>query len=94
MATIRGAEALELKKEIGSLEVGKRADIILIDLKKPNLVPSHDLYAGLVYSAHGCDVDSVIVDGEVVMENREVKTLDEEEVMEKAQDAAFSLLER
>ncbi|MDH5448509.1 MAG: amidohydrolase [Candidatus Bathyarchaeota archaeon] len=94
MATIRGAEALGLEKEIGSLEVGKRADVILVDLKKPNLTPLHDLCASLVYSAHGCDVDSVIVDGEVVMENREVKILDEEEVMEKAQDAAFSLLYR
>jgi len=94
MATIRGAEALGLEEKVGSLEVGKRADIILIDLKKPNLVPLHDLCAGLVYSAHGCDVDGVIVDGEVVMENREVKTLDEEAVIEEAQDAAFSLLER
>ena len=94
MATIRGAEALGLERKIGSLEVGKRADIILVDLKKPNLTPLHDLCASLVYSARGCDVDSVIVDGEVVMENREVKTLDEEEVMEKAKDAAFSLLER
>ena len=94
MATIRGAKALELEEKVGSLEVGKRADIILIDLKKPNLTPLHDLCASLVYSAHGYDVDSVIVDGEVLMENREVKTLDEEAVMEKAQDAAFSLLKR
>jgi 5-methylthioadenosine/S-adenosylhomocysteine deaminase len=94
MATIEGAEALGLEKKIGTLEVGKRADIVLVNLKKPNLVPLHDLYGGLVYSAHGCDVDSVIVDGEILMENREVKTLDEEKVMEQAQEAAFNLLRR
>jgi 5-methylthioadenosine/S-adenosylhomocysteine deaminase len=94
MATIKGAEALGLEGSVGSLEVGKRADVILVDLEKPNLTPLHDLYAGLVYSIHGCDVDSVIVDGRVVMENREVITLNESEVMEKAQNAAFDLLNR
>jgi len=94
MATINGAKALGLEKQIGSLEIGKRADIILIDLKRPNLTPLHDLCSSLVYSVHGCDVDSVIVDGRLVMEHREVKTLGESEVMEKAEDAAFKLLER
>lgn len=94
MGTARGADALGLEKKIGSLEAGKRADIILVDLKKPNLTPLHDLFANLVYSAHGCDVDTVIVDGEIVMEERKVKTLDEESVMERARDAAFELLER
>jgi len=94
MATAEGAKALGLERKVGSLEVGKRADIILVDLKRPSFTPLHDLYASLVYSAHGCDVDTVIVDGRVVMENREVKTLDEEEVMEKARAVAFSLLER
>ncbi|MFP3985900.1 MAG: amidohydrolase family protein [Candidatus Bathyarchaeia archaeon] len=92
MATFDGAEALGLEKRIGSLEVGKRADIILVDLKRPNLTPLHDVFANLVYSCRGCDVDTVIVDGEIVMQNRKVKTLDEEEVMEKAEDAALSLL--
>lgn len=94
MAAIRGAEALGLEEKVGSLKVGKRADIVLIDFKKPNLVPLHDLCAGLTYFAHGCHVNGMIVDGEVVMENREVKTLDEKAVIEEAQDAAFSLLER
>jgi 5-methylthioadenosine/S-adenosylhomocysteine deaminase len=94
MATIEGARALGLEKRVGSLEVGKRADIILVDLEKPNLTPLHDLCASLVYSARGCDVDTVIVDGRLVMENRLVRMLDEGEVMEEAQRAAYGLLRR
>lgn len=94
MATIKGAETLGLQEKIGSLEVGKQADIILIDLKKPHLTPLHDLFASLVYSVHGCDVDTVIVDGEVLMERYKMQTLDEEEVIEKAREVAFNLLER
>ncbi|UCE96946.1 MAG: amidohydrolase [Candidatus Bathyarchaeota archaeon] len=94
MATIKGAEALGLEDQIGSLEVGKKADIILVDLSKPNLTPLHELYANLVYSAHGYDVDSTIVDGKILMENREVKTFNEKEVMEHAQNTAFNLLKR
>lgn len=62
MATINGAKALGLEDEIGSLEIGKKADMILIDLSKPHLKPLHDVFAGLVYSARGSDVDMVIVD--------------------------------
>jgi len=94
MATLDGARALGLEKAIGSLEVGKKADIILIDFRKPHLTPAHDLYANLVYSARGSDVDTVIVDGNILMEGREVKTLDEEAVMERAQETALNVLER
>lgn len=94
MATVDGARALELEKATGSLEVGKRADIILIDFRKPHLTPAHDVYANLVYSARGSDVDTVIVDGNVLMEGRKVKTLDEEIVMEKAQETALDVLAR
>jgi 5-methylthioadenosine/S-adenosylhomocysteine deaminase len=92
MATINGAKALGLDGEIGSLEVGKKADIILIDLSKPHLKPLHNIYASIVYSARGSDVDTVIVDGKILMENRQVKTLDEQAVMEKAEKLAFDLL--
>jgi len=92
MATINGTRALGLEKSIGSLEVGKRADVILVDFEKPHLTPKHDLYANLVYSTHGSDVDTVIVDGNVLMEKREVKTLDEAEVMKKAQQTALNLV--
>ena len=94
MATVDGARALGLEKAVGSLEVGKRADIILIDFRRPHLMPVHDLYANLVYSARGSDVDTIIVDGNILMEGREVKTLDEEAVMERAQKTALDILAR
>jgi 5-methylthioadenosine/S-adenosylhomocysteine deaminase len=92
MATLKGAKALGLDKETGSLEVGKKADLILIDFSKPHLKPLHDVYAGIVYSARGSDVDTVIVDGKILMENRKVRTLNEEDVMREAESAAFNLL--
>ncbi|MDH5267787.1 MAG: amidohydrolase family protein, partial [Candidatus Bathyarchaeota archaeon] len=94
MATIDGAKALGLEKTVGSLEVGKKADIILIDFRKPHLTPIHDPYANIVYSARGSDVDTVIVNGKLLMEGRKVKTLDEQEVMQKAQRTASNLLTR
>ena len=94
MATIDGAKALGLEKTVGSLEVGKKADIILIDFRKPHLTPIHDPYANIVYSARGSDADTVIVNGKLLMEGRKVKTLDEQEVMQKAQRTASNLLTR
>lgn len=94
MATINGAKALGLEKETGSLEVGKKADVILVDLSKPHLKPLHNVYASIVYSARGSDVDTVIVDGKIIMENRQVKTLDEKAVIEKAEKTAWDLLSR
>ncbi len=94
MATKNAAKALGLEKTLGSLEPGKRADIVLIDFKKPHLTPLHNPYASMVYSANGSDVQTLIVDGRVLMENREVKTLDEEEIMEKAQETALNLVKR
>lgn len=94
MATVDGAKALGMERNIGSLEIGKRADIILIDLSKPHLKPLHDIYACIVYSAHGSDVDTVIVDGKILKENQQVKTLDEKAVMEEAEKTASDLLLR
>ncbi|MGQ9640672.1 MAG: amidohydrolase [Candidatus Bathycorpusculaceae bacterium] len=94
MATVSGAKALGLGDYVGSLEVGKKADLALIDLSKPHLKPLHNIYAGIVYSARGSDVDTVIVDGKILMENRVVKTLDESSVMEKAEAAKINLLSR
>jgi len=79
---------------VGSLEVGKKADVILVDFKKPHLTPVHDFYANVVYSARGSDVDTVIVDGEILMEGRKVRTLDEEEVRVRARESALDLLAR
>lgn len=94
MATINGAKALELDGEIGSIEVGKKADLIMIDLDKPHFTPLHDVVSHLVYSSSGIDVDTVIVDGKILMENRKVQTLKEKEVLEDAQKAAADLVSR
>ena len=94
MATINGAKALGLADVVGSLEVGKRADIILIDINKSHLKPLHDIFASIVYSVKGSDVDTVVVDGKILMKNRIVETLDEAGVMEKAEKIASDILSR
>lgn len=94
MATINGAKALGLEKTVGSLESGKKADITLIDFRSPHLTPMHNPYANIVYSAHGSDVETVIVDGAILMDGREVKTLNEERVMQRARRTALNLLAR
>lgn len=91
MATIEGAKVLGMENEIGSLEVGKKADIIIIDLNKPHLCPVHDIYSTLAYSACGSDVETVIIDGEIIMENRKIKTVDEVMVMEKVNETVKNL---
>ncbi len=94
MATVNGAKALGLSEKIGTIEEGKRADIVLVNLLRPHLTPLHDIYASLVYSARGSDVDTVIVDGKILMERGQVKTLDENVVIEKAEKTAYRLLSR
>ena len=88
MASIEGARALGLEGEIGSLEPGKRADIITLDLAQPHLTPAADLEAALVYSARGSDVRDVIVDGRVLMRDRRFLALDESAVLREARAAA------
>lgn len=94
MATINGAITLGLQDKIGSLEVGKKADIVMVDMKKPHLAPLHNVISHLVYSAVGGDVDTVVVDGKVLMRERRVLTLDEVKVLEETQKAADDLLAR
>jgi len=94
MATINGAIALGLQDKIGSIEVGKKADIVVADMKKPHLVPLHNVISHLVYSAVGGDVDTVVVDGKVLMRERGVLTLDEDKVLEETQKAVDDLLAR
>lgn len=86
MATINGAKALGLDKEIGSLEVGKKADIAILDLNNPSLMPKNNLMAGLCYSANGSEVDTVIINGEITMENRKILTMDEALVYKKVNE--------
>lgn len=77
MATINGAKALGMGQAIGSIEVGKKADLAILDLRTPSMTPRNDLLAGLCYSANGSEVDTVIIDGQITMEGRKVLTLDE-----------------
>ena len=84
MATIRGAHALHMEKEIGSLEDGKRADLILVDTTGPHATPMYNVYSQLVYALKGSDVKTVVIDGKLVMENRRLLTLNEKEIIEKA----------
>jgi 5-methylthioadenosine/S-adenosylhomocysteine deaminase len=77
MATIRGARALHLEKEVGSIEKGKRADIAIVDLDDLNQTPFYNIYSDLVYSAKASDVHTVIIEGRVVMRDRRLLTLDE-----------------
>ncbi len=86
IATINGAKALGLEKEIGSVEVGKKADLAILDLNTPSLTPRNNLIAGLSYSANGSEVDTMIINGQVTMENRKLLTMDEKLVYGKIQD--------
>lgn len=81
MATIEGARVLGIDSEVGSLEVGKKADIIIIDLNKPHLCPVHNIYSTLAYSVNGADVETTIIDGKIVMENRNIVNADEQEII-------------
>jgi 5-methylthioadenosine/S-adenosylhomocysteine deaminase len=80
MATIGGARALHLEKEIGSIEAGKRADVIIVDLSALHLTPMYNLHSHLVYATKASDVTDTIVNGRVLMRNRKLLTLDEEAV--------------
>ncbi len=94
MATREGAKGLFMEEEIGILQEGFKGDLILMDFQKPHLYPQHDLVAHLVYSAQSSDVDTVVIDGEILMENREMKGLDEERIMFNAQKQALELIRR
>jgi cytosine/adenosine deaminase-related metal-dependent hydrolase len=94
LATLNGAKALRLERDIGSIEVGKKADLILVSLRQPHLTPTLNPVSHLVYAAEGSDVKTVIIDGKIVMEDRVVKTLEEERIMQEADRRAGKLLER
>lgn len=86
MATIDGARALHMEKEIGSLEKGKKADVVLIGLDEPNAVPMYDAYAQIAYALKGSDVETVIIGGRVVMRDHKLLTVDEEAAISKARE--------
>jgi 5-methylthioadenosine/S-adenosylhomocysteine deaminase len=86
MATIDGARALHMEKEIGSLEKGKKADLILIGLDEPNAVPMYDIYAQIAYSLKASDVETVMIGGRFVMRGHKLLTVNEKEAIAKARE--------
>ena len=86
MATLDGAAALGIDKETGSLEKGKKADIIVVDLKAPHLCPLFNPVSALVYSAGGADVKDVVVNGVLLMKEREFRSLDQVEIISKVRE--------
>ena len=85
MATVNGARALGMAGDIGSLEAGKRADLILVSLREPNAEPLYNVYSQLVYALKGSDVEHVMINGRLVVRNRKVLTLNLTEVLAKAE---------
>ena len=81
MMTMAGAKAMGKEYEIGSVETGKKADLILLDTSRTSFIPRNDYIASLAYSCNGSEVMTVIVNGKILMEDREVKTLDREKII-------------
>ncbi len=99
MATIEAARTIRMDHEIGSLEEGKKADLIMIDMTKPNLSPVilkpiRNIIPNLVYSAKGNEVEMVVIDGRIIMEDYQVKTVNEKIVVSEAQKAAERVEEK
>jgi len=92
LATIGGATCLGAQQTLGSLEVGKKADLIMVDLKKPHLTPLHDPISHLVYALRGTDVCSTIVNGIPLMLEKDFLTIDVEKTLERAQENAHELI--
>lgn len=84
MSTIEAARAIGQETELGSIEVGKKADLVLINMNKPHLQPLHDVIRTLVYCANGADVDSVIIDGKMVYDRGRILTVNEENIIQRA----------
>jgi len=94
MATIDGAKAMGLENEIGSIEPGKRADLVVFDLKHANTTPINRPHSQIVYCSKSHNVDTVIIDGKIVMKKGRITTLDEEKIVKKTQEVADDLIER
>jgi 5-methylthioadenosine/S-adenosylhomocysteine deaminase len=91
MATITGARALHLEQQIGSLEVGKKADLIVVDTTAPHATPMYNVYSAIVYALKASDVRTTVVGGKTVMEDRRMLTLDEPAILAKAAQYAASI---
>ena len=86
MATTEGAKVLGMEKEIGSLEIGKEADVILVDFGQTGHIPSYNIYSSLVYNTDGGDVSDSIIDGKIIMRNRELLNIDEKKAIDRVND--------
>jgi 5-methylthioadenosine/S-adenosylhomocysteine deaminase len=86
LATIGGARALHLEKQIGSLEVGKKADLIVVATGAPHDVPMYNVYSSIVYAQKAADVRTVVIAGKIVMEDRRILTLDEPQILAKVEE--------
>ncbi|MGM0877723.1 MAG: amidohydrolase family protein [Bacillota bacterium] len=94
MATINGAKAMGREDELGSLEPGKKADVVIVDLLKSHISPVHRCSSALVYNANGNDVDTVIVNGKIVIEKGSCVFVDEQDVIQRAQKRVDALRSR
>lgn len=96
MATLGGAAAMQLENDIGSLEAGKKADLVLIDLNQPHSMPAagKNIYSRLVYEARATDVCLTMVDGRILYQDSELKTIDQEDVLKQSEQAIKRILKR
>ena len=94
MATIDGARALHMQNEIGSLEKGKKADLIVISLDEPNAVPMYDIYSQIAYSLKANDVETVMIGGRLVMQDHKLLTVDERAAISRRANTRRRLLHR
>jgi 5-methylthioadenosine/S-adenosylhomocysteine deaminase len=92
MATLSGARALGMADRVGSLEVGKKGDVIVVDTRKPHLTPMYNPYSHLVYAAKGSDVNHSLINGKLVMEDRKLLTLDLQNVLGMAEEMSKKVI--
>ena len=92
MATVNGARVLRRENELGQLKPGYKADMIILNLNGPHMIPRYDILANIVYAAHAGDVDTVIVNGQILMEKKIIKVVDEAMVLENAKRTAQRLV--
>ncbi|MFC1534882.1 amidohydrolase family protein, partial [Thermodesulfobacteriota bacterium] len=92
MATSWGAKIMGLEDETGTIEKGKKADLIVVDMNSPHLVPLYNPVSTIVYSTSGADVKDVIVNGSILMKDRRFQTLDQEEIMDRVKAIALEVM--
>jgi cytosine/adenosine deaminase-related metal-dependent hydrolase len=83
-ATLGGARAVQQSKALGSLEVGKKADLLVVDTRRPHLVPAGRIVSAWIHNGQPSDIESVMVDGQFIMRNRKILTMDEDGIMAEA----------